>query len=369
MKEILQRLQRIFLLSGCNSEKEYQMILPQVQESNYFTLKNMTTIAAAFLTLMSMTSAMQRSIGRFFWLYVSFGFLTMVMAVSLWFFRKKLRRYSIIMVYGFIFLINSFGIVLGAKAGANRLAVTFIVLLIVIPLLFIDRLLRMVLMIVTSAGIFLLVARHYKTPETFVIDLINVCVFALLSIFLSYYIMRIQTKRLVGELQLKKMSVIDLLTGLKNRNSYEKNLFEYPKKCERTLACIYIDVNGLHELNNTKGHMAGDRMLCFVADRLSELFGNEDAYRVGGDEYIVFVKDMDWDVLDLRLQCLTKITAEYNYHISLGVEQRECSQVDMEDLVRLAESRMFEDKERYYCLKGNDRRKRNRHPYYSMEDV
>lgn len=355
------------MFSGCANEKELQKILPQIQESNYFTLKNMSTVAAVFLIAMYLVSFTQKSIERFQLIYASFGLVMLVMSLLLWGLAKYLKRYSLVLFYCFIFVINSFGLVLGIKAGSGRLAVTFIVLILVIPLLFIDRLIRMVVMIVTSVIIFLLVDIHYKTPEAFAIDTVNACVFGLLSIFLSYYVMRIQTKQLLADLQLRKMSVMDLLTGLKNRNCYEKTLFEYPKICKQSITCIYIDINGLHDLNNSRGHMAGDRMLCFVADRLVELFGNEDVYRIGGDEYVVFVGDMDLDVLELKIQCLTKITEEYHYHISLGMERRICLGLDMEDLVRSAESKMFEEKEKYYCLHGNDRRKRLRCPESDRE--
>ena len=64
------------------------------------------------------------------------------------------------------------------------------------------------------------------------------------------------------------MSEIDMLTGVRNRNSYEQNLSIYPSLCKKNLSCIFADLNGLHELNNTKGHEAGDKMLQFVAGKL-----------------------------------------------------------------------------------------------------
>lgn len=53
------------------------------------------------------------------------------------------------------------------------------------------------------------------------------------------------------------LSETDLLTGLFNRNSYERKLKVYSSMCNQVFACIYVDVNGLHEINNTKGHVAG----------------------------------------------------------------------------------------------------------------
>ena len=60
---------------------------------------------------------------------------------------------------------------------------------------------------------------------------------------------------------IREMGTVDLLTGLLNRNSYQRNMKGYPMMNFQTLACVYCDVNGLHELNNSQGHEAGDEML------------------------------------------------------------------------------------------------------------
>ena len=48
--------------------------------------------------------------------------------------------------------------------------------------------------------------------------------------------------------------------------------------CSSTLSCVYLDVNGLHELNNTRGHAAGDEMLKTVAAKVRDIFGEEYSY-------------------------------------------------------------------------------------------
>ena len=54
------------------------------------------------------------------------------------------------------------------------------------------------------------------------------------------------------------------------------------KSEQRTISpaiCVYIDANGLHELNNERGHEAGDLMLRFVAESLMEQFPKGSLYR------------------------------------------------------------------------------------------
>lgn len=79
-----------------------------------------------------------------------------------------------------------------------------------------------------------------------------------------------------------RMSVTDQVTGLFNRSAFEKYLYESDPHTFSPAVCVYIDVNGLHELNNKHGHEAGDQMLRAVAERLREQFPRDDLYRVGG---------------------------------------------------------------------------------------
>ncbi len=54
-------------------------------------------------------------------------------------------------------------------------------------------------------------------------------------------------------------------------------------------ACIYIDANGLHEINNERGHEAGDQLLRAVAERFcGSSFRGTISTACGGDEFVVF---------------------------------------------------------------------------------
>lgn len=67
--------------------------------------------------------------------------------------------------------------------------------------------------------------------------------------------------------RLRYVAENDQTTGLRNRNAYEREQNDIPGRCRRTLSCVYMDINGLHELNNAMGHQAGDIMLREVAGR------------------------------------------------------------------------------------------------------
>lgn len=80
----------------------------------------------------------------------------------------------------------------------------------------------------------------------------------------------------------------DALTKLYNRGKYERDIVKFQANCPISFACVYIDAVGLHEVNNHLGHAAGDEMLCCIADSIRQIFTDCPAYRIGGDEFVIF---------------------------------------------------------------------------------
>ena len=157
-----------------------------------------------------------------------------------------------------------------------------------------------------------------------------------------------------------KLSIIanyDALTGTLNRNSYHTRLEELSRTKYTSLACIYIDVNGLHEVNNRLGHSAGDLMLKTVADTLHHVFSHQDIYRIGGDEFVVFCLDRkEQDVID-KMQAIRQTLKGHGYEISAGIDWRDVN-VSVMTMINVAEAAMQKDKQRYYQENGIERRTR-----------
>ncbi len=53
------------------------------------------------------------------------------------------------------------------------------------------------------------------------------------------------------------------------------------------MVCTYIDVVGLHEVNDHLGHRSGDTLLCSIANAARKFFASSRIYRVGGDEFVI----------------------------------------------------------------------------------
>ena len=61
----------------------------------------------------------------------------------------------------------------------------------------------------------------------------------------------------------------------------------------KDLALFIIDVNGLKYMNDHYGHDCGNQLIVDVSRALVKVFGHENCYRIGGDEFAVIVKDMN----------------------------------------------------------------------------
>lgn len=85
----------------------------------------------------------------------------------------------------------------------------------------------------------------------------------------------------------------DALTGLKNKNSYTVDLHNIEMGNTERYGVITIDLNGLKEINDTRGHQAGDLYIQRAAKILREALEGTGCiiYRIGGDEFAVFIKD------------------------------------------------------------------------------
>lgn len=149
----------------------------------------------------------------------------------------------------------------------------------------------------------------------------------------------------------------DALTNLFNRLKFKADIGKLSDSSEPFFICLYIDVNGLHELNNHLGHQKGDDMLCCVADTLVKYFPDENVYRIGGDEFVVTSTAMDRHAAELNMERVRRDLRKDNYEISVGIASGTCGS-HVEKLVAEAELAMRNDKSAYYMRNGDRRRKR-----------
>lgn len=142
----------------------------------------------------------------------------------------------------------------------------------------------------------------------------------------------------------------DSLTGALNRVSYKRDILVLDEEKPEDFACIYIDVNELHLRNNKYGHAAGDEMLIYIANALMEVFSGHTIYRMGGDEFLVFVKNVSQDEAKDGIEAFINRLETTDYKVAIGMSYRKRN-VNCEEMVREAELRMYEAKAQYYQSK------------------
>lgn len=188
---------------------------------------------------------------------------------------------------------------------------------------------------------------------------LQVCliVFLLLISLVIYWILSSSKKSAVINARLNVIANYDSLTGTKNRNSFHTAIDKFGSLNLSQFACVYLDANGLHEINNRLGHQAGDRMLRSVADILCQNFPHECVYRIGGDEFVVLCQNMDKQDIEDRMDKVRQNLISLDYEISFGIEWRD-QDIDIKEMVNLAEGSMQHDKQQYYKENGKERQMR-----------
>lgn len=157
----------------------------------------------------------------------------------------------------------------------------------------------------------------------------------------------------------------DALTGVFSRFAYIEAMSVLDKKKPDDLVVFLIDINGLKEVNDSRGHEAGDELICAAARCIEATIGKYGkTYRIGGDEFVVFGNMAGEEVTSSMIALKHKAehwkSSKFS-HLSMAVGYAvlcEHEGLSVDELVKEADRRMYEQKKRYYMESGRDRRNR-----------
>ncbi|HEY6864129.1 MAG TPA: sensor domain-containing diguanylate cyclase [Burkholderiales bacterium] len=174
---------------------------------------------------------------------------------------------------------------------------------------------------------------------------------------------------------LSSLAYYDSLTGLPNRNLFNDRLSRAIAAARRRhggFSLLYVDVDRFKDVNDTRGHDAGDELLRQVALRLQKSLRKIDTVaRLGGDEFVVILDQVSDDAQAAKIaaKILASCSGEYelegaacNVTLSLGISRYPRDAVEVESLVKCADKAMYRAK----ASGGNDFRLRepaHRHRY------
>lgn len=163
----------------------------------------------------------------------------------------------------------------------------------------------------------------------------------------------------------------DEMTGLGNRRAFDAIQKKYTDSQDipDKMYIVSMDLNGLKEVNDKYGHLAGDEYICAAAEGIRKGFeGHGEAFRTGGDEF-VGVLYTDASGTEEVISCIKELNKFWsgshnqNLVISFGYANKNdisgddaAHNVTFSEILALADKRMYANKKEYYEKIGYDRR-------------
>jgi len=169
-------------------------------------------------------------------------------------------------------------------------------------------------------------------------------------------------------LSLYRQANQDALTGLLNRQAFERDLRQQCIDCQRDKtksALLFIDLDRFKQVNDTEGHKAGDRLLLVIARRLQQSLRPSDTIaRLGGDEFAVLLKDVsatddsasDAALIETCERIISRLSKpvvverlEHSIHASIGIAHIDADFAVADQILSRADVAMYHAKTKAGC--------------------
>lgn len=154
----------------------------------------------------------------------------------------------------------------------------------------------------------------------------------------------LQSGRLMQKLEYRNRH--DLLTNIQNRNAMEKDAEQLQKRGV-PIAVLYADLNGLKQLNDEIGHYAGDNAIKTAAKVMADIFHQSNVYRIGGDEFVALLENMQEEQLAQKIAKLLSAAKQRGISLSVGYSCTPDS-TNLPQTMKKADTAMYESKKQYY---------------------
>lgn len=154
--------------------------------------------------------------------------------------------------------------------------------------------------------------------------------------------------------QVKEAAKLDSLTGVFNKRYFERYVRRKLKRSKKKHGLILIDLDKFKSINDTFGHPIGDKVLKETTSRIKTLIRDNDKIgRIGGDEFIIFVNDIESkdDLYNMINSIKDNIKLPMNFgknqlevSCSLGLAIYKEDGKSYNDLYKVADEKMYENK-------------------------
>jgi diguanylate cyclase (GGDEF)-like protein/PAS domain S-box-containing protein len=159
-----------------------------------------------------------------------------------------------------------------------------------------------------------------------------------------------------AEEELRALVLVDELTGLPNRRAFltlSEQALRLAMRMERDVLVIFVDVDHLKDINDTWGHLTGDRALIDTARVLRESCREADIVaRLGGDEFVALMtvdSDQTGDLICRRIKARVdahnkEMERGYQLSLSVGATRSRAEGTVLTDLLAEADSALYDQK-------------------------
>lgn len=152
-----------------------------------------------------------------------------------------------------------------------------------------------------------------------------------------------------------ELAMVDSLTGINNRHYFNERFEHEVERIYRygnTICVLMMDVDELKAINDQHGHLAGDKVLCAIADILKSSVRKTDIVaRFGGDEFIVLMpmaNESDGRELSERIHLLVnewnKKTLIPGVKLGLSIGIHEAGPTNTKDILSIADQKLYQEK-------------------------
>ncbi|WP_288751333.1 GGDEF domain-containing protein [uncultured Treponema sp.] len=202
----------------------------------------------------------------------------------------KHKKLTLLFVYAYMLFLSASSIITGVFLCKDRNAVFFFIAQTTFPVIFLDTPLRMAGLSLVSAIVFDILAYFFKTPDRYMIDIMNSVIFLITGMLLSIFTANIKLNDFIFQKAIKTERDTDGLTGLLNKSSMMREIRKSMTNDPKNGILVMLDVDDFKRINDSYGHVVGDFVISGIARCLNSSFRNSDIIgRFGGDEFVIFM--------------------------------------------------------------------------------
>jgi len=302
---------RRFWLRGGLTEDEYEEIRPLINQRNYESWKTASIMMLIYFAFVFATTFTIDLVRPKMVIYIVMLLLSVVSNILFIYVLKPESKFLMPWIYFVVIMLFVFAVFIGVVNFRDQVAVTIMVLLVALPMLVLGKPYIMSIIIAVSGITFAICSYFLKTSVARQMDIYDALWFCVLSEFVHVYSMgnRLQGYKMQSIVE-KNLST-DGLTKVKNKTAYIKLKSNVDSrivaKKSFSFGVVVCDINTLKAVNDKYGHEVGDVYIRTNCKALCSIFAQSPVYRIGGDEFLVYLEGESLEKKDEYMAQLDKL--------------------------------------------------------------